>query len=274
MASVVTPEAVLVEIDTAGLGSRLVAAAIDALIMFAAFMALLLVGGGVGALTSGGGGGELLVGALVIFSAFALRLLYPALLESRWRGRTLGKAAMGLRVVTTQGAPIRFRHAIIRAAVGFFEIDLTGGGLALIAVLVSRRNQRLGDYAAGTMVVRERTAARATEAVTFLPVPGTEDYAATLDVAGLGPAEYGTVRSFLLRAPSLAPDVRDRLARQIATPLAARMRHLPPGSLSAEVFLVAVAAAVQRRGQQPPEPVAPAVVAPDPPASGGFAAPT
>lgn len=260
----VTPEAVLLELDTAGLGSRLVAIVLDGLVLFVASLALAFAGAGLAQLSGLGSAAA----AVAIFAVFVLRLMYPAVLESRWRGRTLGKAALGLRVVTDEGAPIRFRHALVRAAVGIFEMELTGGSVALLAVLVSRRNQRLGDMAAGTIVVRERSAAGFTESVRFHPVPGTEAYVTTLDVTGLGPAEYGTVRSFLLRAHTLAPDVRSRLAGQIASPLAARMHHSPPPGMAAEVFLVSLAAAVQERSRatQPRDVGAAASVAalPDP----------
>jgi hypothetical protein len=66
-------------------------------------------------------------------------------------------------------------------------------------------------------------------------------------VAALERDEYVTIRSFLLRAPTLAPAVRDPLARQLATPLRGRLRTTPPPGVPAEVFLVCVAAAHQRR---------------------------
>lgn len=259
--SLVTPDAVLVEMDTAGLASRLLAIGIDLLVMGAVSAGLILLAGALGGLS---GGGDVAV-VVIIFAVFAFRILYPALLEARWRGRTLGKAALGLRVVTVEGAPARFRHTLVRALIGLVEIELTGGSLALVSVLLSRRNQRLGDKFAGTMVMRERSAARATEAVRFDPAPGSDAYSATLDVSNLGASEYGTVRSFLMRAPQLSAEVRDRLARQIATPLAQRMCHTPPAGMSAEVFLLNVASAVQRRrGSTPGVPGTP----PAPPVGG------
>jgi uncharacterized RDD family membrane protein YckC len=96
--------------------------------------------------------------ALVLLLVFALQFGYPVGFETLWRGRTPGKAAMGLRVVTVEGAPVRFRHAATRAAIGLLELTGTAGAIAVIASLSSARGQRLGDLAAGTLVIRERRA--------------------------------------------------------------------------------------------------------------------
>lgn len=93
--------------------------------------------------------------------------------------------------------------------------------------LLTRRHQRLGDLAAGTIVVRERTGAGAPQPV-FFTVPAGMACTATLDTAGLGPEHYATPRRCLVRARSLVPDHRSALATQIASSLAARMAHTPP----------------------------------------------
>ena len=176
---------------------------------------------------------------------------YPAAFETLWRGRTPGKALLGLRVVTVEGGPIRFRHAAIRAILGAFDKYLGSGLVGVVAVLLTRRNQRMGDLVAGTIVLRERSGARAPSAVRFTAPPGLEAYVASLDVARLGHEDYGTVRSFLLRAPSLSPAARAHLASQLAGPIAARLSAAPPAGLPAEVFLVCVAAAHQQRNAAP-----------------------
>jgi hypothetical protein len=200
-------------------------------------------------------------------------------LETLWRGRTLGKAALGLRVVTREGAPVRFRHAAIRTLLGTVDFALASGFFAVVFVLFSRDNQRLGDMVAGTLVLRERSAATQLAPVSFEPPPGLESYTATLDVTGMGAGEYQAVRSFLLRARQLAPASRASLAVQLATPLAARLRPPPPEGLPPEGFLYAVAAAYQRRqraasGGTPLPPQAPATAWPRPfPAAAGTGAP-
>ena len=167
---IVTPEAVVLSFETAGVGSRLIAQVIDLAIQSAA--GLLIAGGaaGLGATSIGLAG--------VYFGLFLVAFGYPIASETLWRGRTVGKAVMGLRVVTVEGAPIRFRHALVRGALGLLDFWATGGGAAVLCILATRRNQRLGDLVAGTLVVRERTAAHALAAVTFWVPQGWEPYAA------------------------------------------------------------------------------------------------
>jgi len=241
---IVTPEAVVLEFETAGIGSRLVAGVIDLTVQGAALVAVLL---GLGTLASvglnAGGVGAALVYVLVFLIVFG----YPAAFETVWRGRTLGKAAMGLRVVTVEGAPIRFRHAAIRSIFSLVDWLATQGVVGITALLITKRNQRVGDLVAGTMVLRERTATRALAPVQFVAPPGLEAYASTLATGSLAHEDYGSIRAFLLRAPSLPPHVRNDLASQIAHPLVARLRTTVPAGVGPEPFLVCVAAGYQRR---------------------------
>jgi uncharacterized RDD family membrane protein YckC len=245
---IVTPEAVVLSFETAGVGSRIVAGSIDLAIQATA--ALLIVG------AAGLFGATHLGLAGVYVGVFLVAFGYPIGLETLWRGRTVGKAAMGLRVVTVEGAPVRFRHALVRGAVGLVDFWATSGAAAVLCVLGTKRNQRLGDLAAGTLVLRERTSKQSLSAVTFWVPPGWEGYAATLDVSAVTPADYQAVRSFLVRANGLDPWTRDRLARDIATAVLPRLHHQPPSGVPAEVFLACVAALYQARQRRVP--VAPA----------------
>ena len=252
----VSPEAVPLDLVPAGIGSRFLALALDWAVQAALALALLL------ALTpvldegtSGAGVALLLVlGTLVIFG-------YPVVLETLWRGRTIGKAALGLRVVTVEGGQVGLRHALIRGALGVIDFAATTGSAALIAALVTRRTQRLGDLAAGTLVLRERSALRAPAAVSFAPPRDLEAYSASLDVSALAPDDYLAVRSFLLRASALRPDARYRLAVALANPVSARLRPPPPPGTHPESFLVAVAAAYQARHTPTRPPSSPTAVA-------------
>ncbi|MDQ3974174.1 MAG: RDD family protein, partial [Actinomycetota bacterium] len=188
---IVTPEAVRLDLETAGLGSRTAAALIDLTIQFSALYALGLAGALIAASVGPGLPGWLGV-TLVLLLVFALLFGYPLALETLWRGRTIGKAALGLRVVTVEGAPVRFRHAFARAALGLVDFYATFGAAAVLSVLLSRRNQRLGDLVAGTVVLRERSAQRAPTSVRFAVPPGAESYAATVDPAGLTVDDYRT----------------------------------------------------------------------------------
>jgi uncharacterized RDD family membrane protein YckC len=245
-ARMVTPEAVALEFRTANLGSRILAYLIDMLVVVAGILAALF------AVALLGQASDVVVPDWVALTIVLVLLPswwlgYFIAFETLWRGRTLGKAALGLRVVTKEGGPVRFRHAAVRGLLGLVDFLILGGFLAVVFILFTRDNQRLGDLVAGTLVLRERSALAAPAPVNFAPPPGLEHYAATLDPSGVGNDEYQAVRTFLLRAASLSPGPRAALALQLANPLAARLRPPPPAGISPEQYLQCVAAAYQQR---------------------------
>ena len=238
----VTPEAVELDLEPATVGSRSVAILLDYLLIGTG---LLLLAAAEAAFGFGGFVPNWLGIALLLLLVFALQFGYPTGFETLWRGRTPGKAAMGLRVVTVEGAPVRFRHAAVRAAVGLLELQATLGGIAVIASFASPRGQRLGDLAAGTLVVRERRSGGPPQAVRFDAPPGLESYVRILDVSRVDATDYTTVRD-LLRRP-MDPATREAVARQVADALVGRVQPPPPAGVDAVRWLQAVAAAVQSR---------------------------
>ncbi len=266
-ARLVTPEAVVLHFETAGVGSRILATLLDlvllGLLVFAGIFAINLVGQVNGTVAR--------VLALVYFSFVVFA--FPILFETLWRGRTLGKAALGLRVVTRQGLPVRFRHALVRSIFTMVDFWLTLCAAAMLSVLVSRDNQRLGDMVAGTIVLRERSAAGRAEAVRFALPYGYEGYAATLDVSGLTGEQYAAARSYLVRAAKLSPSVRVALANELATAVAARIKHVPPPGVTAEAFLACVAAVHQARAAPAVAADSPDIAAPWSPVGEAWAAP-
>lgn len=243
---VVTPEAVRLEFQAASIGTRTLALVIDLAIQLAV---LLIVSLGVG-LAVGAGGFMGLPGwvgvTILLLVVFAVLWGYPTALETIF-GRTPGKAALGLRVVTREGAPVGFRHAAVRAALGLVDFYATLGGVAVLSVLLSRREQRLGDLVAGTLVLRERSAMPRPHPIRFAVPPGLEPYARTLDPAVLDARGYQAVRTFLVRAGDLAPAVRRDVARRIADPIVARLGGVPPAHVTPEQFLLCLAARYQER---------------------------
>jgi uncharacterized RDD family membrane protein YckC len=244
---VVTPEAVRLEFAEADVGSRTVAILADFTILgFAAWLLNVSIGflvgraGGIGVPSWVASTALLLINFVLIFG-------YPLLFETLAHGKTPGKLLLGLRVVTVEGGPVRFRHAAIRAAFWLVDFFLTLGLAAVMATLLSRRHQRLGDMVAGTLVLRERTATGPPEAAVFTVPAGAEEYAATIDPAGVTADDYDTVRRFLLRAPALKPDARDRIGGRIAGGLAPKVRHEIPNGVSPTVFLTCLAAQYQQR---------------------------
>ena len=252
---VVTPEAVLLEFDTAGVGSRVIAEILDLLVQVAALIALSLVA----SLASTGGVdlGQTTALIITLVMTFLILVGYPIAMETLWNGRTLGKAAMGVRVVTSEGGPIRFRHAAIRGIFGLVEIWIFLGSIAIVSMVCTTRNQRVGDLVAGTIVLRERSAAGPGVAVSFPTPPGYEAYVASLDVTPLSAEQYSIIRSFLMRVLQLSWPARASLAVRLANPTAVLMRHTPPPQVSPELFLVCVASAYQHRygGPVPMTPV-------------------
>lgn len=259
---VVTPEAVPLDLELAGVGSRFAALLIDLLILGALVFGLIIGAALSGAIES--------LTAVAVFAALMLALVwaYPVAWESLWRGRSPGKAALGLRVVTADGAPVGFRHAALRSTLGLVDFWLSSGAVAVIAAFASTRNQRLGDMVAGTVVLRERSGAKAPVPASFDPPPELSGFTATIDTTPLTPDDYAAVRAWLLRAPTLPAHVANELAVQLADALAARLRPAAPAGCSAPAYLAAVAAAYQRRhrGPEAPEaPEAPDAPPPDPP---------
>jgi uncharacterized RDD family membrane protein YckC len=257
---IVTPEAVLLEFDTAGVGSRTIAEILDLLVQLTALVALSFVLSF--AVTGGLDLGQTLAVVVTLVLTFLILVGYPIAMETLWNGRTLGKAAMGLRVVTQEGGPIRFRHAAIRGIFGLIEIWVFLGSIALVAIIFSKRNQRVGDIVAGTIVLRERSAASPGVAVSFPPPPGYEAYVGSLDVTPISAEQYSVIRGFLMRVFELSPPARMTLAIRLANPTAVLMHHTPPPAVSPELFLVCVAAAYQQRHGGPSATLGPAALAP------------
>jgi uncharacterized RDD family membrane protein YckC len=246
--AVVTPEAVALAHDDATAGTRGIAALIDLALVGVALLAVALAAmvTGNGAAAPGWAGltAALVLGSLALFG-------YPVGFETLWRGRTPGKAALGLRVVTVEGGPVALRHAAIRAAVGLIELRASAGAIALLASLLSRRGQRLGDHVAGTVVVREGSRRRRTQPLSVTVPPDLAAYAQTIEPAGLPPADYDAVRRFLQRRGELTPQARAPLAERLADRVAADLGHRRDPSVAAERFLRCVAARVQERETPP-----------------------
>lgn len=271
----ITPEAVVLELRTAALGSRSLAKLVDVLIIAAGVGILLYTGLLAGA-------GETLIVVLVSLLSVLALFGYPALWESLWRGRTPGKAALGLRVVTDQGSPIGPRHAIIRAVLS--PVDLIVGAESM---LLSQRDRRLGDLVAGTVVLRDKPAATVGTPFWFSPPPGAEAYAESLDTASLTRNEQAVIRSFLLRWREFDGPSRLRLAAGLAGPLVPRLGAAPPPWLPPDLYLLCVTAARQRRdhggvsqpmthgapGLGPPPAPAPALAPAGPPVPTGWGHP-
>ena len=239
---IITPEAVVLDFERAGAASRVIAVTIDGLAL--GFTLALLLWASVAVLgQSFEGAGAAL---FATFTSLGMVIVWFCAFETLWRGRTPGKAVMGLRVISADGTGVRFQQTFLRAAmtlVDFFLVPI--GFIAVVAVLLSPRDQRLGDMAASTLVVRERSASTFVAPVWFAPPMGWEGYARSLDVSGLDDQTYGLVRSYLLRVHELGGGARDHLAVRIGNPVAVAIGHRPPAYVHPHLFLTCVAAAWQ-----------------------------
>ncbi len=246
----VTPEAVVLDLPTASPGTRVLARLLDVLVSLVAFYALVVL-----VVTTGilGGAVSFIVSA---FGVVAVILVYPVLMEGLWGGRTLGKAALGLRVVRTDGAPIGLAQAALRGAFGLLEVWGTLGSLGFIVMLFSGRDQRVGDMAAGTLVLRERQG-QALRPVELLVPPGCEQLVTTLDVGAMSADDYELVRAFLVRWRDFAGPQRVAVAATVAGPLWQRFRHPIPPGLGPDYYLACLGAAYQYRHRSGPAVPAP-----------------
>lgn len=237
---VVTPEAVLLELPTAGVATRAFARLVD---LGVQMLLLALLGTVVAFLPPVGISPVLVVMAI----GFTVLLVWPIGIEILWRGRSPGKYAFGLRVVGADGAPETPRQAVVRGLVALVDLYASLGFLAAVAAMGSASSQRPGDLAAGTVVIRQRPTSVGSGPIAFHPPPGYEGYVATLDVSALDDEDFTLVREFLLRAGELEPGARHALALELAGAVLARTGHVLPGVIDPQTWLVCVASAYQLR---------------------------
>jgi uncharacterized RDD family membrane protein YckC len=195
LCAVETPEGVELEFSPAGPVPRALAWLADAGIRAALYLTLATLLHGLG---------ELGTGLLLIF-LFLLEWFYPVAFEVLARGQTPGKKLMGLRVLRADGAPVGWSRSTARSLLAFADFLPFGFAAGLTSVLVSRRSQRLGDLAAGTVVVHLAPAPRAVQ-----PAPGASE--ALAPPFPLSLPEQRAIMGFAERAPGLTPERARELA--------------------------------------------------------------
>jgi uncharacterized RDD family membrane protein YckC len=233
--AIATPEGVEVELVLAGIGSRFIAGAIDWTIQIATLVALALL------LRSVGGVGDVLLAS----AFFAVVFFYDVLFEVLGGGRTPGKRWTGLRVVRAGGRPITLVRSALRNVLRIIDIIPGFYLLGMIAIFVTRENQRIGDLAAGTHVVRDRHGDRRRGEAPGAYAGVGPGAAAGWDVSAVSAEDVATVRAFLERRESLEPTARSAIASE----LAARLRPHVGGAAGQgdETFLELLAAAKASR---------------------------
>ena len=215
--SVLTPERVSLQYDIAGIGSRGAAAIVDTVIQFVSVTVLAFgafAAGVVGALfgISGSALGSLMLG-LFALAVFIVMAGYYMVFEILWNGQTPGKRLLGVRVMRENGYPIRPVDSVVRNLVRI--VDWLPGmyGVGVLTMLLNKRSKRLGDFASGTIVVRE--GARGAAAAMIASVSTSRGYA-------LSNSDATLVRDFLSRRATMNAGARSELAQRLATTLASR----------------------------------------------------
>ncbi|MFD2571235.1 RDD family protein [Spirosoma soli] len=183
-----TSQNVLVEYEPASLGERILATLLDYLVFFGWFLFMIALPAGLGI-----PGGR-------FYSAFVILpvIFYDLLCESLLNGRSLGKIAMGIRVVKLDGSPPDLGAYLIRWLLRIVETGLfLGGIIPIITIAVNGKGQRLGDIAAGTTVVRLKPAVSLDDVIAR---PIAENYVVQFpDVRLLNDRDINVVREVLRR---------------------------------------------------------------------------
>ncbi|MEU6019744.1 RDD family protein [Streptomyces sp. NPDC047515] len=234
MSELVTGDAVVLGLRPAKLPSRALALAIDLAVVGVAFV-LVSIGLAMATATLD----DAALAAISVASFLVVLVGGPIAVETLSHGRSLGKLACGLRVVRDDGGPIRFRHALVRGAMGVVEVLMTLGVVACIASLVSARGRRLGDVFAGTLVVRERVPTGRTAAVPP-PPPWLVGRFAALDLSAVPDDLWLAMRQYLTRMHQLDAQVGWSTAERLAGELATRTGVPVPEGVPAGAYLAAV----------------------------------
>lgn len=234
----VTGEAVTLELPPASLGIRLLSGLLDLLIQAVLlFVGFLLVG----AVASD----EALAAVGFVVTFVGVLVVLPTVLETLTRGKSVGKYVLGTRTVRDDAGPISFHHAFMRSLLSVIEIWVLSGVPALISALVSAKGKRLGDYVAGTYVVRDRIGLTLPPVV-YMP-PQLATWARNADIAPLPEGLAVSIRQLLGRAGTLSPQARHTLVTDIAQRTMQYVAPPPPRGTAPDVFLAAVQAERRER---------------------------
>ncbi|HET6705537.1 RDD family protein [Amycolatopsis sp.] len=240
----VTGEAVVLDLRVAKLASRALAMALDVLVQFALLLGAFMVLAFAVPFDD-----EALFLTLLLVFVVLIMVGYPVTFETLSRGRSLGKMAVGLRVVRVDGGPIRFRHALVRGLAGFV-VDFWAlglfGAVAVIVSLCSSNGRRVGDFLAGTLVIRERVAEGPAYAAIGMP-PGLEGWAAQLDLTRLPDDLALASRQFLARFRELRPEASHALGWGLAQQVGNALGTPVPPGVPPWAFLAAVLAERRNR---------------------------
>lgn len=254
--SIDTPELVAIEMPLAGLGSRFIALLIDTLIWFAGLLVLSLLSWAVGpAIFRFNKLSYQWTVALVTLVTFLLNWGYFTLFEAFWNGRTPGKRVAHIRVIQRTGRAIGLFESMARNFIRYIDMIPFCYAVGVIAMFSTKQHQRLGDLAAGTLVVRDRMqeaplwgesgartfTASAVPPGTLIPEPHLAVTLPAMSVARLSATDLEVLEGFFARRLDLPDETRRLIGGRIAEAIRAKSGLEPPPGTSTETFLEAVA---------------------------------
>ena len=240
MSSIITGEAVVLDLRPAGFAPRMASALIDVLVALLAYVLLVLLLWQVLAEAD-----FTLLRALLVGSAVLVFVIAPATVETVTRGKSLGRLAMGLRIVRDDGGSVRFRHAIIRAVTAVLEIYALSGALAFFVAVFNARSKRLGDVLAGTYALQERVHSAPRQPV-LIP-PELAGWAQLADLGRLPDPLSRRISRFLGQTGGMAGPARTSLAAELAAETVPYVSPQPPAGTHPEAYLRAVTGARRDR---------------------------
>ena len=258
--SIETPELVAIEMPLAGIGSRFIAVLVDTLIWFAGLFVLGMLFFIVEpALKAFSKLSYQWVVALLTFALFLFNWGYFTLFEAFWNGRTPGKRVARIRVIQRSGRPIGLFESMARNLVRYVDQIPFFYAVGVITMFVTRQHQRLGDLAAGTLVVRDReeesplwseSGSRTFTSHVFKPRPPAPEPHTFISlpeagIAKLAAADLEVLEGFFARRLDMPMGTRQALAGRIASAIQAKSGLEPPPEASVETFLEAVARQVR-----------------------------
>ncbi|MEZ2389793.1 RDD family protein [bacterium RCC_150] len=233
MSSIITGEAVILELRPASFAARALGLMLDVVVHIVLLIGLLFL------IAMAAPGMDPAAGRAVMVASVVLCLVVvPVAVETLSRGRSLGKLATGLRIVRDDGGSIRFRHALIRGLIGFLEIYLTFGGLAIAVALFNEKSKRLGDIVAGSYSLRQRVPSER-KVLPYAP-PYLQPWVARADIGRIPDSTARRASQFIQQAYRMAPESRARLAGVLASELAGYIAPPPPPGTMPEDYLLAV----------------------------------
>ena len=258
--SIETPELVAIDMPVAGIGSRFIALLVDYLIWLVAIIALILIFHYVDpSLTHFSRLGEKWAEAILTLLGFGLYWGYFTLFEAFWDGRTPGKRVAKIRVIQRSGRGIGLFEAMTRNLLRVVDQLPVVYAVGVITIFLTKQHQRLGDLAAGTLVVHEReqldapstsSSARSLTAGIFdapisaASVPERRKSAVELASSGiqrLTIADLEVLEGFFARRLDFNMETRARLAERIAASIQAKSGLAIPAGVSTETYLEEVA---------------------------------